>query len=306
MLTKIKKNCANFLRHILPTKLYRLIANGAIVVPKYYKSILEEAEKNFGYTLEDTDDRTLLLMRKYAHILDKGLHRQDLQPGHSKTYYDLLLKSVNRLKNSQYSNDPTLLWAESKLRIYEEVQTGKSTPLKGTEPKLNITFEDFQEIFKSRRSNRNFKTEVVPSYIIDKLKDAANWASSSCNKQPIEIYTTNNPGTAAECLRCCKGGTGFSEFIPSFWVFTANVRGYIWPSEMFLPYIDVSLGAQNVFLGATTFGLSGTILSWAQKSYEEEESLKKLLKIPDHHQIIFCAVIGYAKTCFQTPTRKHV
>ena len=38
---------------------------------------------------------------------------------------------------------------------------------------------------------------------------------------------------------------------------------------MYLPFVDVSLGAQNIFLAAETFGLSGTILSWAQKNIQE-------------------------------------
>lgn len=80
-----------------------------------------------------------------------------------------------------------------------------------------------------------------------KLKETVNWASSSCNKQSIRIFATNDPTLAGQCLKCCKGGTGFSTFIPSFWVFTANVRGYVWPTEMYLPSIDTSLGAQNVF-----------------------------------------------------------
>ena len=70
------------MRALLPRKLYKLIANGAIIVPAYYKDIIADAETNFDLSLEDTDDKAILLMRKYAHIIDKGLHRkrQSMQP----------------------------------------------------------------------------------------------------------------------------------------------------------------------------------------------------------------------------------
>ena len=107
-------------------------------------------------------------------------------------------------------------------------------------------------------------------------------------------------------MTCCKGGTGFSDYIPSFWVFAANVRGYVWPSEMYLPSVDTSLGAQNVFLAAHTLGISGTILSWAQKSKEEEAKLRSLLSIPNDYTIVFCAAMGYPEYGYVTPERKFV
>lgn len=302
---KIKSYIGHLTRLIFSRKIYKLLANGAIIVPSYYKGIIAEAERNFDMSLEDTDDRALLLMRKYAHIIDKGLHRKDISPGHSKDYYLLLKDCVERLSQSVYKNDATLDWAKSKLDQYRRLQEEPDfKPLEGEKPLLSMSYDDFNELVKARRSNRDFSNKNISSEDIGKLKEIANWASSSCNKQPIEIYTTNDPVLAAECLRCCKGGTGFSGHIPSFWVFTANIRGYVWPSEIFLPVVDTCLGVQNVMLGATTLGMSATILSWAQKSEEEECELRKLLDIPKHHQIIICAVMGYAKSTFQTPARK--
>lgn len=286
-------------------KYYKLVANGAILVPSYYKSIINDAEVNFDLSLKDSDEKELLLMRKYAHIIDKGLHRDDASAGHSGNYYMLLSESVKRLENSKFRDDKTLLWAKDKLHAYEQLQLGEGfKPLHGDPVKASVSIEQFTQLVHNRRSNRNFETKAVSAEDIDKLKSLANWASSSCNKQPIEIYTTNNPEIAKECLKCCKGGTGFSEFIPSFWAFSCNILGYVWPSEIYLPVVDTCLGIQNVMLGATTLGMSGTLLSWAQKSEDEEIKLKQLLGIPAHHQIILCGVIGYAKTNFIPPARK--
>lgn len=75
MFNRLRKLCGRYMRALLPRKLYKLIANGAIIVPAYYKDIIADAETNFDLSLEDTDDKAILLMRKYAHIIDKGLHR---------------------------------------------------------------------------------------------------------------------------------------------------------------------------------------------------------------------------------------
>ena len=301
----VRQIVSKVIKSILPYRIYKLIANGAIIVPAYYKTIIDDAEKSFDLSLEDSDEKVLLLMRKYAHIIDKGLHRKDAAPGHSKKYYTLLSQAIERLRHTKYSDDPTVHWAIGKLEKYQQLQKGgKFLPLCGRKEGFIISFESFETLAKSRRSNRDFSEIEISESIINKLRNIANWAPSSCNKQPIEIYVTNNPCLASKCLKCCRGGTGFSANIPSFWVFTSDILGYVWPSEIYLPIVDVCLGVQNVLLGATTFGLSTTILSWAQKSEEEEKELRKLLNIPPHHQIILCGVMGYANRDFQTPERK--
>ena len=248
-----------------------------------------------------------MLMRKFGHIIDKGLHRTDASPGHSKNYYDALKQLVVKLKKTEYANDPTVLWAEEKLAKYEQLQShpNEFKPFRSDFFQNNITFEQFEGLVKARRSNRCFTSQPITEDTIAKLKDIANWAANSCNKQPIRIFVANEQDLAKKCLSCCIGGTGFGENIPSFWCFTANVRGYVWPTEMYLPSVDTSLGAQNVFLAAQTMGITGTILSWGQHTKEDDIKLRKLLDIPEDYAIIFCAVMGYAEYGYLAPIRKN-
>lgn len=94
------KISGKFLKVLIPYKIYKLIANGFIVVPKYYKEILTETERYFDLSLEDHIYKDLMLMRKFGHIIDKGLHRTDASPGHSKKYYDALKQLVVKLKKN--------------------------------------------------------------------------------------------------------------------------------------------------------------------------------------------------------------
>jgi hypothetical protein len=221
----------------------------------------------------------------------------------------LLAETIERLKGTCYAQDPTYKWAKDKLYSYELLQSNPQgfKPLEGNkESNLNITYENLLELIKTRRSNRQFKQIRLSDDVMAKITATADWASSSCNKQPIKIFSTNDPDLANDCLTCCKGGTGFSEYIPSFWVFAANVRGYVWPSEIYLPIVDVCLGAQNMLLAATTLNVSGTVLSWAQKNMQEDKKLRELLQIPNDYEIVICAVMGYAQRTFQTPARKNI
>ena len=304
----IKNFFAKVLRGLFPRRWYKLIANGFMVVPKYYKTIISDAESYFDMAQEDHVNKDIMLMRKYGHIIDKGLRRRDIAPGHSHSYYVLLKKLVDKLSTSEYASDPTYQWACEKLSQYEmlQQQTDQFVPLEAPITKSEVSYDELLELIRSRRSNRFFLSKEISNEVIYKLKETVNWAANSCNKQPIQLFVANNPTLAKECLACCKGGTGFSDYIPSFWVFAANVRGYVWPSEIYLPAVDTSLGAQNVFLAVHTLGISGTILSWAQKDAEEEVKLRKLLDIPNDYSIIFCAVMGYPEYGYITPSRKDI
>lgn len=301
------KLSGKFLKKLIPYRLYKLIANGFIIVPKYYKGAIDELEHSFDLSLEDHINRDLMLMRKFGHIIDKGLHREDAAPGHSKAYYHNLKELVEKIKKTEYANDPTVIWAEEKLSKYEclQVHPEQFKPFRQEPVASKVTFEQIERLIKDRRSNRCFTDQLVTDEVVTQLKDLANWAANSCNKQPICIFVANEQSLAKECLKCCIGGTGFGENIPSFWCFAANVRGYIWPSEMYLPSVDTSLGAQNVFLAAQTLGITGTILSWGQHTKADDIQLRKLLNIPEDYAIIFCAVMGYAEYSYQTPSRKH-
>ena len=267
----MKKIIAKILKLIFPPRLYRLCANGMYVVPSYYKAFIQEAEKNFSHILADSAGKDMLLARKYGHILDKGIQRPDAESGHSHVYYEGLKKFVTRLDKEGYSEENTVAWMKKKLQQYEQLQEHGRLSFERAELSTpsDSDYDALCAIIRGRRSNRQFLNKPVDYETVRKMFSVVDWAASSCNKQPVKVFFANDNTKAAECLKCCAGGTGFSEYIPLFLAFTADVRGYVWPSEIMLPYVDVSLGAQNLFLAAHTLGISGTILSWAQKTSDQ-------------------------------------
>lgn len=305
----MKKIIAKMLKRVLPTRLYRLCANGWYIVPSYYKGFIQEAERNFSFILEESSGKDILLARKYGHILDKGLQRPDVEPGHSRAFYKALVEKVCRLERDGCGQEPTVLWMKQKISEYEKLQelgkTGREYS-SSIQSEHRCDYERLLNVIKGRRSNRQFLTKTIEMDVVNKMLSVVDWAASSCNKQPVKVFYEGDSTKVPACLKCCAGGTGFSDYVPLFLAFTADIRGYVWPSEIMLPFIDVSLGAQNLFLAAHTLGVSGTILSWAQKTKEQEDRLRSLLNIPENHQIVFCAVMGYAAYDYEAPARKEL
>lgn len=56
-----------------------------------------------------------------------------------------------------------------------------------------IGAEQWLELIQSRRSIRRFQPDIVPSEIIEKLLDAANWAPSAHNRQPWRFAVIADP-----------------------------------------------------------------------------------------------------------------
>ena len=295
---------------IFGRKLISFIRYKPFLVHGKYRRIIEDLEK-FSKVNENNGGidsyKSLILVRKYGHFLDKGLHRKDVKKGHSVDVVLTLKKNIIIAEKS-YPHDETIKWAKDKLKIYEKLQIdGVISPLQEErEKESQIKFDDLFLLMRNRRSIRLFHNKLVEDTLIEKISATVNWASSSCNKQPIKLYATTNPEIAKLCIRCCKGGTGFGDFIPAFICFTGEMRGFIHPKEAYGPSIDVSLGAQNFLLAAETVGLGSTALSWAFKDDIEDQQLRKLLSIPETSQIIFNVVIGYPAKYAITPVRKNI
>jgi nitroreductase len=71
-----------------------------------------------------------------------------------------------------------------------------------------------------------------------------------------------------------------------------------------LPFIDVAFGIQSMLLAAHAYGVAGTVLNWMHRTKHEEKRLRRLLDIPNYHQIIFNIAMGYPNKMPHAPGRK--
>jgi len=306
MIKRILKKYVPKLFGIKVFEFFQLINSKPFLVNGYFYEHIRDINNfiKLQKNSEQSPKKNIQLIRKYAHMLDKGLHREDFEKGHSKVIYNDLKEYLSKEIDKK---DPSVLWAYEKINKFEFFQNNDNIKSLGTiTPKSKLSFDQISTYIKSRRTNRHFEEKIVSDSILVDLSSLANYAASSCNKQPIKMFISNNPNIAKECLKYCKGGTGYGDYIPVFISFCAEMDGYLFPKEMFLPSIDVSLGAQNFYLAAHSLGLSGSIMSWAQKDDLEEMQLRKILNIPPNTQIIFNGVLGYAKKEYLIPVRKNI
>ena len=159
----MKKIIGKFLRKILPSKIYKLVANGWIVVPKYYEALIDDAELYMNLSLEDSIKKDILLLRKYAHIIDKGLHREDAEPGHSNSIYIELKSLVDKLSQTDYADDPSYIWAKDRLHNYEILQNdcARFVHLRGDVPPIPpYSYDVLFEIIKQSLRNQSAKSKA--------------------------------------------------------------------------------------------------------------------------------------------------
>jgi nitroreductase len=287
----------------------RIVKRPALV-PRGYNELIEQAEsiidlRENHHSLDDFYWAQKL--RKYAHIIDKGLERFDCEPGHSSSIYNSAQEALDHIKDSEMLKDASVLWAKKKLREYEHLQSECQPFTKAETPLLTSSgYEDLLNVIMNRRSIRSYSNKTVQTDTIKSIVEVINWSPSSCNRQTSQIFVTNDPSRAAKCLKTSQGATGFSKFVPCFMCFCADLRSYEMPSEILLPVLDVSLGIQNCCLVATTLGLSLTLLSWSLHTAQEEKELRRLLDIPNYFQIVVNGALGYPKCGVEVPSRKEL
>jgi len=280
------------------------------LLPSYYREIAGDIEPILD--LRDKpewmdDEYWAAVLRKYAHIMDKGLSACEFQPGRGGEYRDAATDAYEHIKSDTVRNDPSVQWATQKIQQYNQSQRTGAGYHGGPPPELPpCTYDDLVATIRSRRSIRSFQPRVVDDQTLSKIVEVAVWAPSSCNKQTMKVFATNNPELAKQCLHTCKGGTCISDYVPCFLSFCADLRSYVMPQEAWLPQVDTSLAAQNCTLAAHTLGLSLNLLTWCQHDTHEEVSLRNLLSVPAHHRIIMNGILGYPATSVQTPVRKSL
>jgi len=56
-----------------------------------------------------------------------------------------------------------------------------------------VQYEGFLELIKGRRTLRAFKPDPLPDELVDELLEAARWAPTGFNMQPLELLVVRNP-----------------------------------------------------------------------------------------------------------------
>lgn len=252
-------------------------------------------------------------VRRLAHILEKSLLHPKWEKGHGCSIADELarrLHQIRTLHRKKYREDECVRWGRNILVRYKRANKNHTafgiSMQEHTGIQAGMTNNDIESCLYNRRSVRCYEPYELTDTMLEKIIAPINWSSTSCNRQPAVVFASREDIYVKRILNHFKGATGFSGNISAALVFCADLRGYSFPNEVFMPHLDVALGIQNCALICHKYGLSMTLLSWAQHSPEDETNLRKMCNIPDYYEIICGAALGRPCRLVAPPGRKVI
>ncbi len=156
---------------------------------------------------------------------------------------------------------------------------------------------NFLELIQKRQSDRKYVDKEVGKEKMERCLEAARLAPSASNSQPWTFIVVNEPELKDKVARKTFGpAKTFNKFVPQAPVIVALVLekpkiitelgGRVKKKEW--PLIDIGIAAEHFCLQAAEEGLGTCMLGWF-----DEQSIKKLLNIPESNTIPLLITLGY-------------
>jgi nitroreductase len=254
------------------------------------------------------------LLRRNIHRLEKGLIMKPLKPVFALDYIEETQLAYFTSLASKIHQMEELTWARAVLnRYYKTVDLTQSkllthlsasffedssqtnnelTPYKNSElPKVNLSYEQFTDFIKTRRSTRWFKQQAVCHEKIKQAVTIASQAPSACNRQPYEFFVVDQQPLLSQVSKLAIGGGGFASNIPCIVAVVGDYSCYEHERDRHVIYIDASLAAMQFMQTLPTLGLSSCPMNWPELSVVDKK-IGKLLNLPTYKKTIMLIAIG--------------
>ena len=163
------------------------------------------------------------------------------------------------------------------------------------------------DLIKSRRSIRKFKSDAVPSDLVDKVVEAGLYAATGKNRQPCKIIVITNEDLKAQIRALNAQIMGSKEGFDPFYgapVYILVVADKSAPTATY----DGSLVLGNMMLAAHALGLGSCWIHRAKESMETPlyKDLFKSLGIEGDFEGIGHLALGYVLGDYpECPKRKE-
>jgi len=167
------------------------------------------------------------------------------------------------------------------------------------------------EAIKNRRSVREYEDTGLPRGDIDLLLDAAAWAPSAMNRQPVRFVVIQNKellkklsSRVKELAKVHKPEHKFRDLNdPIFYsapvlIILCAEKDNKWAE------IDCAIAAQNMMLAAYSIDIASCYIGFACLLNEDKET-KKELGIPEGHKIIAPIIFGKAMGEYPMPKPRN-
>ncbi len=297
----------NIVKKLLPTSIYNFIRMRPrlIIVSESLKGKIAYINKATWQQDPDYRGDNSGALRKYGHMVDKGLQSPQREAGHSLP----IASRLNELLELKEKQCESSVWAKHMLDLHSELQNSTI----GDDIYVNFAFVNESKInsdmllhfLKERRTLRHFAHDKMPTLAeINMILETTVWAPSSCNRQTIVNYFTLNEALVSQCTKQNKGATAISGK-HAFISVCYDTRSYHLPQESLSGMVDVSLGFQNALLMVHALGLGACVLNWSHADKNENVTLRQLLNIPDYCEIAFNVIVGVPNGGAPAPGKKN-
>jgi nitroreductase len=155
-----------------------------------------------------------------------------------------------------------------------------------------VTFEEFLDLARLRKSVRWYLQKPVPRELIDRAIGAAGLAPSACNRQPIMFHVFDDPRAIARVAALAGGAEGFSQNFPALVVVTGQLRAYFSEQDRHIIYIDGSLATMSFIHALLSMGVASCIINWPDVA-QRDRRMSRLLALKPDERVVLLISLGY-------------
>ena len=279
---------------------------------KKFLIILERSVIDFKYNVKhaknrskETDDILFSRLRIYCHMLDKGMNNTHFEKGHSMSVYRSAIALRDQLA-TVYENDSSFAWVNVILERFEKAQESGCPDLESRTPPIysQQQIKEYISFITNRTSCRNFKEKDIPAGVIEDIIKIAIDAPNGCCRQVVRYYITQKKEKIQQAIPHIAGITNFSN-IPCL-VCVAAETSYYELADKNLQFVDASLSAENFILGASLYGVYGTMCNFFHADKNDTKACRKLFEIKETENIVMFIAIGFPTLIPEKPKRHNV
>jgi nitroreductase len=163
----------------------------------------------------------------------------------------------------------------------------------------SITPDSLLELFKSRRSIRQYRPDPVPDELLEQVLEAGRWAPSASNRQPWDFVVVRDKTIHHEVAQHAAYyfiKWAHVEKAPVLIMLCGNAGSRVY--QQFL-HEDIGLAGGQMMLQAKSLGLGTCWLGGVDR-----KAIGDVIKVPENVQVVGLLTLGYPAEDPAPPRRK--
>ncbi len=246
-----------------------------------------------------TDNKLITQLQKRAHLLDK-LNQNNETISYIVKEVEICLNIIS--KRDICKND-NIMWAIDVLNVAKYDIDCKNGQVK--EENKYTDPSSIESIIRTRRSIRIWSDKTIDKEIMYKAVDIAQWAPSSCNRQPWFVVVLSQK----ENFKLLRALTNQVIFEKANKIIVACVElDYYNDSEYTYAFLDMGAFIQSLLLALHSFGIGACWFGIKQTKDNDDaiQAFKERFKLTKTMMPVSFIAIGSYETLPRSPGRKNV